>query len=266
MSFQPVLPYGGYNGWAFLNRTEEKQREAFNASAEVSRNTEYFRENIGKVETAEDLMSDRRLLSVALNAFGLGEDINNKYFIQKVLEDGTLDNEALSNRLSDKRYLELSKAFGFGDFETPNTVLSTFPDEIVEKYQSQKFEEAVGEQNPDMRLALGLDRALSAIAEKSTTENGRWFSVMGEPPVRKVFETALGLPTSVGTLGLDQQLNEFRDKTERYFGDSEVAQFADPEKREELVKLFLLRSDIAAGSTNSYSSASAALSLLSGAF
>ena len=263
MSFQPVVPFGGYAGWTFLTRTGEKQREAFNASADTKRSVDYFRENIGKVSSAEELVSDRRLLEVALGAFGLEDDINNKYFIQKVLDDGTLDQDALANKLSDKRYLEFSKAFGFGDFDTPNTVLSTFPDEMVDRYLDASFEVAVGEQNSDMRLALGLDRSLGDIAGKSTTDNGKWFSVMGNAPVRAVFETALGLPKSVGSLDLDQQLNEFREKTERYFGDSEISQFADPGKREELVRLFLLRSDIQAGNYG-MSPAAAALSLLSG--
>jgi hypothetical protein len=71
MTFQPLIPLAGYSGWAFLNRTMDSQKSAFNESNEIKRDTEYFKENIGSVESAEDLMSDRRLLSVALGAFGL---------------------------------------------------------------------------------------------------------------------------------------------------------------------------------------------------
>lgn len=265
MTYTPVIPIGGFSGWAFLNRTRDTQQEAFDNSAKISRDVEYFTENIGKIRTAEDLVADRRLLEVALGAFGLDEDIGNKFYIRKVLEDGTLTDDALANRLSDKRYFNLSKAFGFGDFDTPRTVLSDFPQEITDAYKTKQFEIAVGEQNPDMRLALGLDSALSAIAERDTTDNGRWFTVMGQGPVRSVFETALGLPASVGALDLDQQLVIFRERAEAYFGDGEIAQFTDAAKREELVRRFLVLSDLQGGATSATVGGSAALTLLQSA-
>ncbi|AJE44806.1 DUF1217 domain-containing protein [Celeribacter indicus] len=263
MSYQPVVPFGGYAGWIVLQRTKETQQEAFNTSQQMQREVDYFRDNIGKVQTVDQLMSDYRLLKVALGAFGLHEDINNKYFIQKVLEEGTLDDESLANKLSDKSYYKLSEAFGFGNFDTPNTVLSDFADEIITSYQSRQFEIAIGEQNEDMRLALHLETALTEIAQKDTTENGRWYSVMGNEAVRTVFETALGLPSSLSALDLDQQLTNFREKADRYFGDPEVAQFANPQKREELIKLYLIRSELTSGTLGN-SAASRALALLRG--
>ena len=61
MTFQPIVPFGGYSGWLFMQRTIEKQQEAFDSSQVVTRATEYFRENIGEIETAEYLVADRRL-------------------------------------------------------------------------------------------------------------------------------------------------------------------------------------------------------------
>lgn len=264
MTFQPVIPVGGFAGWSFLNRTREVQQHAFEKSEVMTRNVSYFTENISAVTSAEDLIADRRLLQVALGAYDLDDDINNKYFLQKVLDDGTLEAGALGNRLSDKRYFEFSKAFGFGDFDTPRTVLSDFPAEITDAYKTKQFEIAVGNQDQNMRLAMGLDRALEEITSKDTTDNGRWYLVMGQPPVREVFEAALGLPSSVGALDLDQQLTVFREKASARFGDGEVSQFSDPEKREELVRLFLIRADIQ-GSSRVPSGASAALTLLQNA-
>lgn len=109
--FQPVLPLSGLPGWVLLNRTLESQTQAFNASPQIVRDTDYFVENIANVRSAEDLVSDRRLLTVALGAFGLDEDINNRALIQKVLEDGTADPASLANRLADDRYARFSEAF-----------------------------------------------------------------------------------------------------------------------------------------------------------
>lgn len=261
MSFQPVVPFGGMAGWAFLERTRDSQQAAFEKAPEIQRDTDYFTENIGAVTSAKELVDDFRLLKVALGAFGLEDDIGNKYFIQKILEDGSLDPDALANKMSDKRYLELSKAFGFGDFSTPNTQLSDFPDTILDAYKTHQFEVAVGEQDSDLRLSMSLERDLGAILKKNTTDDGRWFSVMGNPPLRKAFETALGLPASFGSLELDLQLSGFRKRAESVFGESEVSQFSEPGKMEELNRMFLIRSQINAGGAF-LSSGSIALTLL----
>ena len=41
------------------------------------------------MKSAADLVADRRLLKVALGAFGLEGEIDKKAFIRKVLEEGT---------------------------------------------------------------------------------------------------------------------------------------------------------------------------------
>ncbi|UWQ11121.1 DUF1217 domain-containing protein [Aliiroseovarius crassostreae] len=261
MSFHPIIPMGGAAGWAFLQRTQDAQKQTFNASAEMQRDTSYYKENISKISTAQELVDDYRLLKVTLGAYGLSDDINNKFFIKKVLEDGTFDEADLSNKLSDKRYYEMAKDFGFGDLSIPATQISTFADKIISAFQERQFEVAVGEQNQDFRLSLSLKRELSAIVEKSTSEDGKWFSIMGNPPLRKVFETALGLPNSFGALDLDLQLQGFKDKAESYFGSNKISQFSDPSKLDELNRLFLIRSDLANGSAG-MSSSTIALTLL----
>ena len=89
MSYQPVVAGTGLVAWRFLQRTYNLQFENFQQSAQLQRDTDYFLENISKVKTAEDLVSDRQLLSVALGAFGLQDDLDNKYFLKRVLGDGT---------------------------------------------------------------------------------------------------------------------------------------------------------------------------------
>ena len=261
MSFQPVIPFSGAAGWAFLQRTKEAQQTAFESGAVIQRDVQYFQDKIGSIETAEELVSDRRLLSVALGAYGLSDDINNTYFIWKVLEDGTLDPDALANKLSDKRYFEMANDFGFADFGTPRSQISDFGEKTVEAYKERQFEVAVGNQDQDMRLAMSLERDLGNIIVKSTSDSAKWYSVMGNPPLRQVFETALGLPSSFATIDIDKQLEVFQAKSERYFGDKSVDQFADPERLEELTRLFLARSQVAQG-TAALSSNSIALTLL----
>ncbi len=254
MSYTPAIPLTGYAGWAFLKRTMASQQTAMAATTEIKSDEAYFRENIGKISTAEDLVGDRRLLKVALGAFGLSADIDNKYFIKKVLQDGTLNTTALANKLADKQYLKLSAAFGFGDFPVPSTKISTFPDKILEAYKARQFETAVGEQDGDLRLALNLERELPALAAKTSSDDTKWLTIMGNTALRSVFETALGLPKSIGTLDIDQQLTAFKDKSQAQLGSASLSQFSEPAAMDKLVKRFLLRSEVANFSQSSSSS------------
>ncbi|WP_424974826.1 DUF1217 domain-containing protein [Dinoroseobacter sp. S124A] len=261
MPFQPVVPTGGVVGWNFLNRTMEAQRAAFTQTESYQRDEDYFRANIGGIRSAEELVEDRRLLSFALDAFGLGDDIGNKYFIQKVLEDGTEDAAALSNRLSDKRYKEFSDAFGFGAGQFPRNQLSFFSDEIVAKNEDSLFEEAVGNVDGDLRIALNLRRELSEIATDDMSETAKFYTVLGNPPLRTAFETAFRLPSAFATLDIDKQVETLQDRVESSFGAATISQFSDDDLTERLVQQFLVQSDIQSFEATS-SPAAIALALL----
>lgn len=261
MSFSPALPLSGYSGWVLLKRTISVQQTAFAKSPQLLRDQDYFRAKIGQVKTAEQLVGDKRLLRMALGAFGLGDDLNSKFFIQKILESSTLDTKSLANRLTDKKYTQLASAFGFGDYATPRTQLSTFADEILTAYKTRSFEAAVGQQDENMRLALNAERELGKLAAKASSETTKWYTVLGDTPLRTVFEKALGLPTAFGQLDVDKQLDMIRQKATAQFGNGTIAQFTDSGSVEKLIRRFLVRSEIAQYS-NVTSGAQNALTLL----
>jgi Protein of unknown function (DUF1217) len=258
--FTPALPQQGYGGWTFLKRTAPTQQAAFNAQPQLKRDEDYFRANIAKINTAEDLVNDRRLLRVALGAFGLDGDINNKAFIRKVLGDGTLKDGALANRLADKQYQKFSSAFGFGDFTVPRSKDSGFADKILGQFRQRGFETAVGEQSTDLRLALNIERELPALARKGGSDDLLWLTVLGNAPLRQVFQRALGLPASFGSGDLDRQVTTLKDRAERAFGSDSIRQFSDPKKVEDLIRQFLVRSD--SGNIGTNTRGASALTLL----
>jgi len=261
--FQPIVPGDGLVGWRFLQRTYDVQFEAFNASTVLQRDTTYFSEKIAQVTSAEDLVKDRRLMTVALGAFGLQDDINNRYFIQKVLEEGTASNDTLAMRLSDTRYREMSDAFGFGPSATPRLGDALFAEEIISRFQSNTFEVAAGEQNDAMRIALYAQRELPELAAREASTDTKWFTILSEPPLRKLFERALNLPTSIGQIDIDQQLDIFKDRAVSVFGTDDLTLFKDPELVQEAITKFVVRDQISNLSLGQ-SSSSIALTLLSG--
>lgn len=258
--FQPVIPLSGLAGWAFLQKTLPTQTATFNTSGPISRDTDYFEATISKVSTADDLVSDRRLLRVALGAFGLQDDIDSRHLIKTVLQEGTQDDAALANRMSDPRYAELAEAFGFDRTGGARISDPTFASQITAQYRERQFEVAVGEQDESMRLALNAERELLSIATSGQTTRAQWYRILGTPPLREVFETALGLPEGFGQLDIDRQAAEFEAKTRQKFGIENFSDFAQDDLREEFVRGYLVRDQI--GSFNVQSSASIALNLL----
>lgn len=267
MTFAPVVPFGGQAGWAFLQRTRPAQQAAFEQGGRIARLSGNFAERIAQVTDAAALMADRDLREVALKAFGLGDDIDSRHFVEKVLTSDLSDPASLARRLSDKRYLALARAFGFGPGDLPRTGEPGFAQGIVDAFHERGFEEAVGQTNASMRLVLGLERELESLAGQEMTDAARWYSVMAAAPLREVFETALGLPDSFGALDLDRQLADFRDRAQSVFGTDAVADFADPELRQRLIERFLARDQaqaaLAAGPASGVRGA-VALALLSG--
>ncbi len=261
MIFQPVVIGAGLGGWQFLQATYDAQFKAFGNDPQLARDSDHFAEKIGNVFTAQELVGDRRLLSVALGAFGLSDDIDNRFFIQKILEDGTSDPDSLANRLADDRYRQLSQAFGFGPGEIPGTLSPTRMDEILGLFKSQSFEVAVGQQDDSMRIALFAQRELDRLANNTMSEDAKWFSVMALPPLRTMFESALNLPSSFAGIDIDKQLQVFKDRTFAAFGSDTISQFDNPEMVEKVTTLYLARSQIAAFNA-SVSSGSTALTLL----
>jgi hypothetical protein len=247
MSFAPILPFPGYAGWRFLSASLPDQTARFSESPVAARDMQHFRDRIGQVTSASDLVNDFRLLRVALGAFGLQADLPNRAFIERVLSDGVAAEDALSNRLADKRYRAFSEAFGFGSDLPPRTQTPGFSDRILAKFTRQDFERAVGEQDNDMRLALTAQRELTDLASRDMPDTTAWLTILGTPPLREVLQTALGLPDAIAGIDLDQQIESFRDAAERRLGHSDVASFSEPDVLENLIRNFTIRAQAASG-------------------
>jgi hypothetical protein len=262
VAFTPTVPLAGIAGWRFLERTAERQQAAFEKSPEVARDVAYFAEKIGSIATAAELVADRRLLKVALGAFGMEGEIDKRAFVRRVLEEGTDEPSDLAARLTDPAWRKLTEAFGFGAPSGPRTATAGFAAKITEAYKARAFEAAVGETNNDMRLAMNFRREIAELAA-SGDSGGSWYSVLGSKPLRAVFEKAFGLPTAFGQIDIDQQRDVFRDKTRGLFGEDTLDIFKDPAAVDRVIQRFLARSQIESG-VASNSAAASALALLRG--
>ena len=262
MSFQPVIPLSGLGGWSFLQRTKERQEASFSQTPLLQRDTAYFRETIGKITTAEELVNDRRLLRVAIGAFGLQDALDSRALLRQVIEGGTEDPRSLANRFSDKRFLSLAKGFAhLAKGAAPASAPRDLVDKVITAYTQREFQIAVGNQNETMRFALALQSDLPELVESYGSDRARWFALLGNPPLRKVLETTLGLPKEFGMLDIDEQLKRMTRLVQNRFGTSDLKEIANSGVLEDLTKRFMIMSQLQEMQSG-LSSANVALQLL----
>jgi len=222
-----------YLSYISVEKTFDRRVDALKKEGPIQRESQYFRENIGKVSSAEEFVADERLYRFALTAFDLESQIFARGLVKKVLEEGIQDPKALANQLVDRKWNTLARAFAFaevGDFNTNN---ADFVEGVIDRYERVELEERLGEDNIGVRLAVYADRKLPGATS--------WFSVLGDRALREVVFTALDLPDAVATQNPDR-LNELL--TERF----DIEKFSDPAELEKFLQRFSLLYDIKNGS------------------
>eukprot|EP01037_Dinobryon_pediforme_P007288 gene7288-7359_t len=158
--------------------------------------TAYYQKNIGKVTSIDSFVNNYKLLSYALTAYGMEDQIQNTGLIKRVLAGGTTNTKSLANTLTDKRFLNFAKAFAAGPthFAAPAAVANT-----VSAYTEQKLEDNAGQQDSGVQMALYFKRIASSITDP--------YQILGSKQLTQVIQTALGLPsvTSGSAAALDNQ-------------------------------------------------------------
>lgn len=261
MAFQPLIVGTGLVAWRNLQRSLPQQMEVFGNSSEQKRLVEGFQKKAPNLRSAEDVVSDRQVLTVALGAYGLQDDLENKYFVNRILNEGAAEDDALANRMSDTRYKRMATDFALDGLSQFVGVLPITAKSITDNYLEQAFSVAVGNSEPNLRLALNAENEFARITELDVSDDAKWYFLMGNPPLRSVVQTSLGLPTSFGQLDIDKQLEVFKEKSESTFGTSSIDALAVDDVREKIVDRFLLKEQLNQGQT--YSSQNIALQLLS---
>jgi hypothetical protein len=262
MGFSPILPLSGLGGWRLLTATMERQREVHDAAPQATRDVARLKERLPAITSAEDLVADRKVLRVALTAYGLEDDLNAGALIRRVLEDGTGEPGALANRLVDRRYRDFSAAFGFGDIGMPGPLRAGFADQVADRYLARRFEAAVGETDETMRLALNARREMPALVTTSGDDRIAWLRLLGTPPLRAVMEMALGLPSSTAQLPLDRQVEEMRTAALTRFGSDRMEELTRPEKLEQVLDRFVILDSIGSQQSTPFSPAATILSAM----
>jgi len=225
-STAPTMPQTtAYN---LVEASLDNQMAAFQKSGAVQNDINYFRTEIAKVQSPDDLTKNYRLLKFVLTAFGLDSQINSQALIKQVLSSDLTDSQSIANKLVDPRYKQLAQAFNFAAGGNANLQDPSFVDGIVNNYVTAAFEQNVGQTNPGVRLALYFKRMAPTIKN--------WYQVLGDVPMYNVVKTAL----NVMALGPSDDVDKQASFLEKRIG---IANLQDPKFVDRFISRFLASYD-----------------------
>jgi hypothetical protein len=159
--------------------------------------SEYYAANIGKVTSIQDFVGNYRLLSYALDAYGLGDQVNSTALVTQVLEGGVSSPKALANTLSNPNWAKFAAAFNFAADGAPSVSTASAIQTTTSAYVEQKLESDEGEQDPGVQLALYFQRV-------APSESGG-LQIMGDENLLDVVQTIFGLPPETAGADIDAE-------------------------------------------------------------
>ena len=147
--------------------------------------TDYYAANIGKVKSISDLVGNYRLLSYALTAYDLGDQVNNKALVTKVLQGGVTSSHALANTLGNPNWAKFAKAFDFVGQGASSISTSSAVSTTETNYDEAKLESQEGKSDVGVQLALYFQRVAPTITSP--------YSVLGDENLLEAFQTIFGV-------------------------------------------------------------------------
>lgn len=218
-----------------------------NAKAEAN----YYQEEVAKLRTRDELLSNRRLIDVNLVAAGIDPSTVTNDFVKKIFTSDLSDPKSFLNTQSDKRFKQIVSSFNFDT--KGNLIQSTAAgaqdrghlQTTVDGYYQQELETREGEENQGVRLALYFQRKAQTITSA--------YDILGDAALLEVFKTMYQLPDEFSSQKVEKQKAVVENKMK-------LTDLADPAKVKKMIERFAIMYDM----KNDQTSMSALLSDSSG--
>ncbi len=219
---------------AYLAVTQNLTRYQAMTAAEpaVKSATAYYQANIGKVTSVADLVGNYRLLSYALDAYGLGDQINAKALIAQVLEGGVSNPKSLANTLSNSRWKAFAAAFDFVGKGAPSVSSASAVKTTTADYVEQQLESDQGAQDVGVQLALYFQRVAPTVSNE--------YGILADPNLLEVAQTIFGLSPATSATNIDAQAKALSQLMP-------ISDLQDPKKLQQLTERFTAMYDLTYG-------------------
>lgn len=223
----PVGPGEAVVALANATTGRERDLEIISSRPTVQRTLDRFEAAVRNASSVEELLSDRDALTVILTASGLEDLIDSPALLQQALTSDRTDETSLINRLARTNIplanlanrLQLDTA-GLAVVQAESTI-EAFRGDYLGTLRLQELG----------RTTPGLDRALQF--QERAAQATRAIDVLGDPVLREVALTVLGLPREIALQPLESQ--------ERIIARGlDIARLQDPDYVEGLTRRFLI--------------------------
>ncbi|MBY0448327.1 MAG: DUF1217 domain-containing protein [Hyphomonadaceae bacterium] len=214
---------------ALTNANAERERELAIISSRptVQRTLDRFESAVRNASSVEELLSDRDALTVILTASGLDDLLDSPALLQRALTSDRTDETSLINQLA-RTNIPLANLANRLQLDTAG--LAVVQDEsTIEAFRGDYLGtlrlQELGRTTP------GLDRALQF--QERAPQVTRAIEVLGDPVLREVALTVLGLPREIALQPLETQ--------ERLIDRGlDIERLQDPDYVEGLARRFLI--------------------------
>ena len=204
-----------------------------NSQPEVKANVAYYQANASSVKSVDDLLNNRKLLTVALGAYGLESQVNAKALLRKLLSEDPTASTSLASRMADNRYKSFATAFaslrsdGGAAIGHANSI-----SKVVAAYQASQYEKAIGRNDTAARQAL-------YFARNAAAATGSVYQVLTDTTLGAVVRGAYGLPKETAALDVKAQVRQLQAHGFDY------TKLADATYVKSLINKFLANQDAA---------------------
>lgn len=158
-----------YLSYQLITRDLPKALDRVERQPTVSRETKYYLDNITKVKSIDEFVSNRRLFAYAMKAFGLEEMTYAKAFMVKAMKEGISDPNSFANKLTDKRYRDFVATFDFATLGENTTVFNKAQHQVTANYidlmTSNHIDQMVAKYNSQITSEGGNPSSQAARAE-----------------------------------------------------------------------------------------------------
>jgi hypothetical protein len=226
--------YGSGSGSATQNpvvalqsaeQNETQDIKVTGAQPDVQQAIKQFTQAVNSAKSVTQLLTNPAFMNVLLTANGMQDQIGYTALATKALTSDLTNQNSLANQLTDTRWKTLATTYNFAvngltSIQTPAAIAS-----ITAAYTKATWE--AGED----AVAPGLSNALDFKARASTMTSVD--QILGDPSIRSVVTTALGIPQQIAFQDITAQENAISSRLD-------VKNLQDPKFVETFAQQYLI--------------------------
>jgi Protein of unknown function (DUF1217) len=223
---------------AEANSTKDIAQTA--AQPQVARDIATFTAQVAAAKSPAALLQNPTVLKVLLTANGLGDQVQYTALAQKALLSNTNDANSVADQLtSDSAWKTTASLYDFA-----NKGLSVLQEPSTISTITSAYAEVLWRQSLDATTP-GLSNALTFRDQASTITSVD--QILGDPIMRNVVTTALGIPETIAIQDLPAQEQAISTRLD-------ITQFKNPAFVNTFVQQYLIQTNLTGGSSGSSSS------------